>query len=353
MSRLSEIKNQYPELNVSIIDVLSKVDGTKSHKYLPLLCKLFNERFVFEKNFKNYSKSDLNREMNYIKNRVSKSVDLDNLSNNEIFVLDAFLGFFSEHDMQLMKTFKELNERNLISNNDVTSYNNLDEIRNAVSLGELRQNEKEMSKQIVKEYEDENWLILRPLTFSASSRYGSATKWCTTYKADKHYFMRYWNRGILIYAINKLTGYKFAIFKSLDGDRELSFWNAADQRIDFLEVEIDDYMFPTVRNLLKSTKTNRDFCDNKIERSVLSECQEHYEKKLSNIEVTREDAYTEDVMNEVMIDEPVPQINFEMEERYVENRVVQLRPLGREIREEMNNIGEEIGYEEDCQESQG
>lgn len=356
MSRLTEIKNQHPELNVSIIDVLSKVDGTKSHKYLPLLCKLFNERFVFEKNFSNYNKTDLKRELNYIKNRVSRIIDVSNLSDNEIFVLDSFLGFFSEHDMQLMKTFKDLNERNLIPNKDVTSYKNLDEIRSAVSLGELRKNEKEMSKQIVKEFEDENWLILRPLTFSASSRYGSATKWCTTYKYDKHYFKRYWQRGILVYTINKITGYKFAIFKSLDGDRELSFWNSADQRIDFLEVEIEDYMFPVIKNILKSKKTNKDFCDNKLIMSVEMECNETLEKKLSvepslneaggeiphpEVEITRNGGVI--LHREIMVDEteryeeePVyditentaedmGEVDFQMEERYVEPGVIRLR----------------------------
>jgi hypothetical protein len=356
MSRLSEIKNHYPELNVSIIDVLSKVDGTKSHKYLPLLCKLFNERFVLEKNFKNYSKTELKREINYIKNSVSKSVDIDNLSDNDIFVLHSFLGFFNEYDIQLMKTFKELNERNLIPNNDVTSYNNLDEIRNAVSLGELRQNEKEMSKQIFKEYEDENWLFLRPLTFSASSRYGSSTKWCTTYKSDKHYFMRYWQRGILVYAINKITGYKFAIFKALSDGPELSFWNSADQRIDFLEVDIEDYMFPVIKNILKSKKTNKDFCDNKLIMSVEMECNEVLEKKLSvepSIDVTEGEIAPpqfENVRNggvilhrEFIVDETerdgeeigydmmensaedMGEVDFQMEERYVEPGVIRLR----------------------------
>ena len=35
MSRLTEIKKQYPELNITIIDLFNKIDGTKSYKYLP------------------------------------------------------------------------------------------------------------------------------------------------------------------------------------------------------------------------------------------------------------------------------------------------------------------------------
>ena len=42
------------------------------------------------------------------------------------------------------------------------------------------------------------------------------------------------------------------------------------------------------------------------------------------------------------MEEAVPQMNFEVEEIRVEPRVVQLRPLGREIREEMNDVMEEM-----------
>jgi hypothetical protein len=272
MSRLTELKKQYPELNVSIIDVFNKIDGTKSYKYLPLLCKLFSSRFSLDEQFKNFKKGELDNEINYIRNKVSKILNTSGLSNNEVYQLDIFLGFFNELDLQLFKTFKDLNERNLITNNDITSYKNFEEIGNSVSLAEIKMYEKEMSHQIVKEYEDDTWLIIRPLTFSSSSKYGAATKWCTTYKNDKQYFKRYWERGILIYSINKITGYKFATFKSLDGEQELSFWNATDQRIDFLEVDIEDYMYSVIKNILNSKKTNKDFCDDELIMSVEIEC---------------------------------------------------------------------------------
>ena len=60
---------------------------------------------------------------------------------------------------------------------------------------------------------------------------------------------------ILVYFINKLTGYKFAGYKSLNGENELSFWNAEDSRVDYLYVEADDYLFPIVRKIFKSEYT--------------------------------------------------------------------------------------------------
>ena len=288
--------------------------------------------------------------------------------------------------MQLLSSFRKYNERGLIPNNDVSSYQNFDQIRSSVGLATLKEDEKELKTQVIREHEDNTWLALRPLTFGASSKYGAATKWCTTYQNDKQYFKRYWDRGILVYFINKVTGLKFAVFKSLDAERELSFWNAADQRVDFLELEIDDYMFPIIKQILKSDKSNRDLSTSKIRNQVNQECGRQYEKRL-----VQEDRY--EVERPMTDEEAVPQINFEMEERVVEPRVVQLRPLGREIREEVNNImeemyttgedtlplrrrienlresigvslqnieiggahqvGEEIGYEEDCRDGGG
>jgi hypothetical protein len=73
----------------------------------------------------------------------------------------------------------------------------------------------------------------------------------------------------------------------------------------------------------------------KIRTQVRQECGRSMEKSL-----VQEDRYE---VERPMMEEDIPQMNFEMAEREVVSRVVQLRPLGREIREEMNNVMEEIG----------
>ena len=331
MSKITEIKKQYPELNISIIDLFSKMDSTKTNKYVPLFCNMLAYRF---QPYKMWNKRDADYEMKHITEKLeSLGINCESMSANEIFAINLLSDYFNTDDIRLLSSFRKYNERNLIPNRDVTSYKNLDDIRSSVGLATLKEDEKEMKSQIVKEYEDDTWLVLRPLTFGASSKYGSATKWCTTYQNDKQYFEKYWRRGILVYFINKITGLKFATFKSLDGERELSFWNSADNRVDFLELEIDDYMIPIIKNVLKSDKTNRDLSSSKIRNQVNRECGRQYEK----LSVERYEDETP------MMEEAAPQMNFEMAEREIVNRVVQLRPLGREIREEMNNIMEEIG----------
>ena len=333
MSKITEIKKQYPELNISIIDLFSKMDSTKTNKYLPLMCKLLSSRFQVNKL---WNKRDEESEMTHMKERMDlMGLNYNGMSNNEIYAHYCLSDHFNNEDMRLLSSFQKYNERGLIPNNDVTSYQNFEQIMASVGLASLKEDEKELRSQIIREHDDETWLALRPLTFGASSKYGAATKWCTTYQNDKQYFERYWKRGILVYFINKITGLKFAVFKALDGDRELSFWNAADQRVDFLELEIDDYMFPIIKRILKSEETNRDLSSTKIRTQVRKECGRSMEKSL-----VQEDRYE---VERPMMEEDIPQINFEMTEREVVPRVVQLRPLGREIREEMNNLMEEIG----------
>jgi len=349
MSKITEIKKQYPELNISIIDLFLKMDNTKTNKYLPLMCKLLSSRFQVNKL---WNKRDEESEMNHMKERMDlMGLNYNDMSNNELYSYYCLAEYFNHEDMKLLSSFQKYNERGLIPNKDVTSYQNFEQIMASVGLASLKEDEKELRSQIIREHEDETWLALRPLTFGASSKYGAATKWCTTYQNDKQYFERYWKRGILVYFINKITGLKFAVFKSLDGDRELSFWNAADQRVDFLELDIDDYMFPIIKQILKSDKSNRDLSTAKIRNQVNQECSRSIEKQL----VRQDRYYEEEVARPMMEEEPtmneaIPQMNFEMGGINVEPRVVQLRPLGREIREEMNDIMEEICEDvtEDC-----
>lgn len=338
MSKITEIKKQYPELNISIIDLFSKFDGTKTNKYLPLLCKLFSYRFQPEKM---WGEKDSINEMTHIKDRMVNDYgfDIEGMSENEMYSCYVLMDYFNSEDVRDVISFRKFNERGLISNNDVTTYRTFEQIRASVGLASLKDDEKIMKSQVVKEHEDDVWLALRPLTFGSSSKYGAGTKWCTTYQNDKQYFERYWKRGILVYFINKVTGLKFAVFKSLDNERELSFWNAADSRVDFLELDIDDYMLPIIKQILKSNKTNRDLSTMKIQLQVGVECGR----------MSRKSYLVEDMpirMVESDMSEEIPTLDIRIEERTVESRVIPLRPLGREIREEMNNIMEDM-VEED------
>lgn len=275
MSKIESLKSQYPNLNLSLIDLAKRLDPTKSHKYTPAICKILSERFEFsEKSERDYRKEEI------IDRFKSKGVNVDEMDLGSMYVLYNLMDFFPSDNFELVQDLVFYGERNLLPTKDILKYKNSEQMKNDVSLAAMKQSEKELANQIHKEFENEIWLALRPLTFEASSKYGTGTKWCTTYRTEKTYFAKYWDRGILVYFINKKTGYKFAGFKNVK-DQDLSFWNSADQRIDSLEIECDSYVYDIIKNIFKSKKTNSDFCDTSMVLKVSLDCsyiRDDYEK---------------------------------------------------------------------------
>ena len=320
MSRLDELKKQYPELNLSVFDLMTRLDTSKSHKYLPLLCKIFGKRINVKEHF---HKDDFAKGFFEIEsNLISKGISTDGLTNNAMFYLHAYL---SEHynvdTYNTLTMFMDYMDRGMIEKNDVTSYSSIEEVRGAVTLATMKELTKELEGQIIKEYEDEKWVVLRPLTFSASAKYGSSTRWCTTYQKEKQYFEKYWRKGILVYFINKKTGYKFAGYKGLSGDAEFSFWNAEDSRVDYLDIDADDYLFPIVRRIFKSEFTNKNLSSDEIQRQVHDECLEPYEKM--RVEFVNEAAealpeiYTEQPQEEMAMEDVTNQIEMDLRDRLI------------------------------------
>jgi hypothetical protein len=278
MSRLDELKKQYPELNLTVFDLMLRFDTSKSYKYLPLICKLFAKSY----NPKNYYHPDEYSQMMLLLQTqfMDKGISTDNLTESQMFVFHQMMDRFNSETFTTLRDFMYYMDKNQIENKDVTSYSSIDEMRGAVTLASIKEFSKEMANQVIKEYEDETWIAVRPLTFSASAKYGAGTRWCTTYQREKNYFERYWRQGILVYFINKKTGYKFAGFKSLQ-DKEMSFWNSDDSRIDYLDVEIENYMFSIVKTIFSSKSTNKNLCSDEIQDQVHKECIPDYELKLA------------------------------------------------------------------------
>lgn len=279
MSRLDELKKQYPELNITLLDVLKRMDSSKSYKYMALICKIFSERFDLKKS---NNQEDYNYRLKEIQDALnSRGIDFKGLSINEQYVHYSLSDYFQNNTFSVFLEFMYLMERGFIENKDVTSYKSLEDMRGAVTLASIREITKELEGQVVKEFEDDKWVAVRPLSFSASAKYGAGTRWCTTYQKEKNYFERYWRQGILVYFINKKTGYKFAGYRDLS-NKELSFWNADDTRVDYLDVEVDDYLFQTIVRIFKSTESNKNLCSPDLQEQVHEECIENYEKQEVN-----------------------------------------------------------------------
>ena len=248
MSRIQNLKDQFPNYNWTIFDSIKVIDPSGKNTYCDLVFKHLKNRVKeINKSFARDTKDWLFK-TGLDKEKIESLTDFE-LSQIRIF----FENYITSSDLESLLKFEKLRKSGRISSVDLTKINTLDDLSNFISVAELKDLERTLEKQVVKLFEDDEWICLRPLTYESSIKYGSNTKWCTTYH-DPDHFYRYSDRGILIYTINKKTGYKVATFFSLNtSEPELSFWNQVDSRIDSLQTSLPDFI---LKRIIEETKTS-------------------------------------------------------------------------------------------------
>jgi len=267
MSRIDELKKQHPHFNITYLDVFKRLDISKTGKYSPVISHMVNE--IIEK------RTTHRDELDSVKSRCEEyGFDYTGLNDYQITISYTILDYIIGKDWDMVREFMDFMERGVIDNKDVLTYKNMEDVRAAVSSASIKLYSKELESQVHKEFEDDTWLAVRPLSFEASMKYGASTKWCTTYKKEKEYFAKYFSRGVLVYFINKITGYKFALYSEVyDINNEISFWNAEDARVDFLQLDIDSYLLPIIKNLAMSKIKNSEMLSPDDLQKVLIDCQ--------------------------------------------------------------------------------
>ena len=257
MSRIHELTLNNPSLVINAIEIINSLFNKS--KYTELSVNLI-------KNYRENKQNNYNR-IDGLKLELIHEFNLDEdfinpKSNEEIlnlhFVLTEYFGY---NNFRLIRKFEELNERNLIINNDLTRFKTFEELELEVSLAELKSLNKDLERQTIKLYENDEWLVIKPMSFLASKKYGSSTRWCTTMEHNPDYYLKYSRNGILIYCLNKKTGDKVAAYKALSihENRETSFWDMSDTRIDSIESGLPNEIMELIKNeFINMKKTNWD-----------------------------------------------------------------------------------------------
>jgi hypothetical protein len=259
MSKARDLRTA-PENNINMYELLSLFSYEKKSKYTELLLRLMKK----SKNFKEHIK-EIKENLTTTYDFISME-DLDTIPDLTIIYFYQFIiNLFNQNDLISFYKFGEYNERGLIKQNDVTRYNSFEELHNAKNIADMAAQEKELEKQIKVVHSDDTWFVLRPLTYEASKKYGSNTKWCTTQENNSEYYTKYTKKGVLIYVINKENGYKVAAFKSLDKhEPEFSWWNQKDTRIDSLEAEITNEIREVIFKECTVDAVSNEILSNKI-----------------------------------------------------------------------------------------
>ena len=235
---IKRLKKENEFLNMSIGDMLAKFDTSKTKKYSQFLVKMFNER-IEEWNKNNLPELETSR-----RDSIEKAIPNNSLENNLVrsLICDSL---FSWGNMERFVEFTELMEKGLVKENDISKYNSWEMLEIQLFEAKNREMFKKSKKEIHKIFEDENYMIFKPLTYLSSCSYGYQTKWCTAMINEPNYFYNH-SKGVLIYLIDKKENKKFAFYKSVpepyDMDSEFSnenyvfkTYNQEDKQIDTIQ----------------------------------------------------------------------------------------------------------------------
>ena len=270
MSRIQSLSNS-PKFNINLIKFLQIIFPDVKTKYIDAIAHLYYKAKVDNKeNIKEWYEDSIEIGNIFSKSEKSKK-EIENLDPLQLFFLYRFTrdlidDSFALHP-NLFSKFIEYNERGLIPNNDLSTYSSPSDYMSAVNIAELKVIEKDLETQVKMIYSDEEWVILRPLTWVSSKKYGSQTRWCTTNESGPAAFYDYAGRGILIYNINKKSGLKVAIHSSSIKDNEnmrpmnqgtidnldLSCWNMGDDRVDSIVSGLPDWILRKNIDEIKSS----------------------------------------------------------------------------------------------------
>ena len=246
MSRLNELKRDNPSLILNVIEIINSLFNKSKYTELSVnLIKNYRDNRINNYDRANNLKLELIHEFKLDEDFINSK------SNEEIINIHwCLVDYFGYYNFELIKKFEELNERNLIINNDLTKFKTFEELELEVSLAELKSVTKDLEKQTIKLYENDEWLVIKPMSFLASKKYGATTRWCTTMEHNPDYYLKYSRNGILIYCLNKKTGDKVAAYKSLSTheNRETSFWDMSDIRIDSIESGLPNEIMEVIKN---------------------------------------------------------------------------------------------------------
>lgn len=242
MSRIKELRKS-DDNNISLIRLIEQLLVSDKTKYIELFRKTIVNRID-----SNDAKKGIYEDLYSRLPNMSFSDDMDIF---ELMFLSTLISWADQENIIMFNQFIEYNERTLIERNDITTYKTFEELSCEISKVDLKMITKEMESQVISLFSDEEWLVIKPLTYESSKKYGSNTKWCTTSAHNPEYFFRYTKNGILIYCMNRKTGYKVAAYKDMK-EKDISFWNQRDERIDSFYTELPDEILSILRKELKS-----------------------------------------------------------------------------------------------------
>lgn len=311
---IKKLKKENEILNLNLANMLERFDTTKTKKYSQFLVKMLNKKIEDWQKEQDEFRPIIQSESIHI-SPVEKTVP-NNSFDNMISRVTLCDFIFSWNRMERFVEFTELMERGLIDEKDISKYDSWDMLEMQLYEAKNRELFKKSKKEIHKIFEDDNYLIFKPLTYAASCSYGYQTKWCTAMVNDAGYFYNH-SRGILIYLIDKKQNKKFAFYKHFSRPYEIYD-------------EHEDYAFKTFNQEDKQIDTIQTRLPMNILQIILMECDLKSPTTIPNYKL-----FSEEEKNEMRrYNGPLPEDeNLGGEEMMkVAEEVIPIIPINRRLR---------------------
>jgi hypothetical protein len=222
MAKLDRIKQDNPELNITIIDVIQSIDPSSTNKYCEFLIKMIKGK-----------------------------------DNTQRAIVDSLIsGLFGVKAIESLHKFEEHSKANRIPQEfkDISRHNDWFFIEEGVKIADEVVKRKQLEKETKKLFENDEWVVLIPESYEASQLYAYNTKWCIT---QKNYWNDYKKSSRIIFVINKKNNEKYAISKRMN-DSVIQGWDAKDKETSPLIWEFTDEIWKILRSELKKTKLDLD-----------------------------------------------------------------------------------------------
>lgn len=220
MSKIDKLKEQHPNLNVSIIDLLAKIDPSNTNKYLQFLI-----------------------------NRLKGEYDYNEGDDIGLYLITEILG---PDKVELLNEFDKHCNANRVKKNDISQYKSWDEMLDSVNDAEEILKQKELEKQVIKLLDNDEYCVVIPLSYEASKMYGSNTKWCTT---QETHWLTYINEYKLIYIIDRINNDKYAVSIKKGNSSRIQGWLSNDKEVSPLTLPISTDIINIIISEIKKDET--------------------------------------------------------------------------------------------------
>lgn len=303
---IKKIKKENNSINISLIDLMGKLDTSETKKYTQFLVKILKKNFDNEQDF-------------LVRDSSHRERKIDQVLNNSTFdgwiTRKILTNLYGWDEVDSFINFCEFMERGLTNEKDISKYDSWDMVASEVFQAKNRNLFKKAKKEVKVVYEDDQYMCIKPLTYAASVSYGYQTKWCTASVHEPSYFYNHSKEGVLVYLIDKINNVKFGFYHN---SYQIQIYNQKDDRIDSMETGLPLELLHKLIGEMKSEAKDKNFNYKLFDESELENM-----KKYNHV---NEEIRVDDLLDDIPSPEnPMEESVSEMLNN-LQERVRRLRP---------------------------